>query len=75
MFYCIKSTLLPTVSYAPRKVVRAHKKITNIIADELHLVEQKDRIKIINNIQQKLKPAKIYNVDLIMYKCHEKLFN
>ena len=74
VFYCIKSSLRPTVSYAQRKGVRAHNKITNIIADELHLFEQKDRIKIINNIQQKLKPAKINNVGLIMYKCHEKLF-
>ena len=37
-FKLFKSSLLPTVPSAPRKIVR------NVIPDELHLFEQKDKI-------------------------------
>ena len=73
MFFCIKSSLLPIVPSAPRKMVRAPIEIINVIPDELHLFEQKDRIEDIDNIPQKLKPGDVNNISFIVYKCNEKL--
>ena len=44
VFDCIKSSLLTTVSSAPRKTVRVYSEIRNIIPDELHLFKQNDII-------------------------------
>ena len=50
-----------------KKAARAHRCIRNIIPDELHLFEQNDRIKDIDNIQHKLEPADITNIGFIMF--------
>ena len=50
VFDSIKSSLLSTVPSIPRKTVRAHIEIRNIILNKLHLFEQKDRIEDIDNI-------------------------
>ena len=67
----MKSSLLSTVTSAPRKTISVHSDMSNIIPDKLHLFEQKDRIENIINIQNKLNPADINN-SFIMYKCNEK---
>ena len=67
----MKSSLLSTVTSAPRKTISVHSDMSNIIPNKLHLFEQKDRIENIINIQNKLNPADINN-SFIMYKCNEK---
>ena len=67
----MKSSLLSTVTSAPRKTISVHSDMSNIIPDKLHLFDQKDRIENIINIQNKLNPADINN-SFIMYKCNEK---
>ena len=42
---CIESSLLP-----PRKTIWAHSEMRNVIPDELHISEQKDRTEDIDNI-------------------------
>ena len=67
----MKSSLLSTVTSAPRKTISVHCDMSNIIPDKLNLFEQKDRIENIIKIQNKLNPADINN-SFIMYKCNEK---
>ena len=67
----MKSSLLSTVTSAPRKTISVHSDMSNVIPDKLHLFEQKDRMENIINIQNKLNPADINN-SFIIYKCNEK---
>ena len=71
VFYCIKSSLLPTSPSAPRKTVRAHGEIRNIIPDELYSFEENDRIEDIDNIWQYLMLTILI---LIMYEYNNNWF-
>ena len=55
------------------KPIISHDEIRNLIPDELHLFDQKDKIEDIDNIQHKLRPADSNNISFIRHKCFENL--
>lgn len=68
LFDYIKRISFLTVSSAPRKTVRVHSEIRNLIPHELYLLGQNDKIEDNDNVQHKLKPADINNTRFITCK-------
>lgn len=71
-FTPLKQAYFP-LFHAHHGSIIADSEIRTIIPDELHLFEQKQEIEVIDNIQQKIKPANIKNISFVMCKCNEKL--